>query len=111
MYISPYSYQFVDHKLFTTISSPPNISNTKNDFTIWGTRKSISGADLPIHVRYAIAKKPINYTSYDGARFSTTGDNAYDWRELIYQMAQDYYKHNTESNFLLKIQNNNSWCK
>ena len=111
MYTSPYSYQFIDHKLFTTISSPPNISNTKNDFTIWGIRKSIAGADLPIHVRYAIAKKPINYTSYDGARFSTTGDNAYDWRELIYQMAQDYYKHNTESNFLLKIQNNNSWCK
>lgn len=111
MYTSPYSYQFIDHKLFTTISSPPNISNTKNDFTIWGIKKSIAGADLPIHVRYAIAKKPINYTSYDGIRFSTIGDNTYDWRELIYQMAQDYYKHNTESDFLLKIQNNNSWCK
>ena len=109
MCTSPYSYQFLDYKLFTTISSPPNISNTKNDFTIWGTRKSISGADLPIHVRYAIAKKPINYTSYDGN--SSFSINAYDWRELIYRMAQDYYKYNGKADFLIKIQKNNPWCK
>ena len=110
MYASPYSYQFTDYKLFTAISSPPNINNTKNDFTIWGTRKSISGVDLPIHVRYAITKKPTSYKSYDGINYSTTGSNAVDWRELIYQMSKDYYKHNTELDFLIKTQNNNSWC-
>ena len=110
MYASPYSYQFTDYKLFTVISSPPNINNTKNDFTIWGTRKSISGVDLPIHVRYAITQKPTSYKSYDGINYSTTGSNAVDWRELIYQMSKDYYKHNTELDFLVKIQNNNSWC-
>ena len=110
MYASPYSYQFTDYKLFTAISSPPNINNTKNDFTIWGTRKSISGVDLPIHVRYAITQKPTSYKSYDGITYSTTGSNAVDWRELIYQMSKDYYKHNTELDFLVKIQNNNSWC-
>ena len=108
MYTSPYSYQFIDHKLFTTISSPPNISNTKNDFTIWGTTKSISGADLPIHVRYAISKKPTEYKSYDDVLFE---DKIYDWRELIYQMAKDYFKNNAKSNFLIKIQKNNPWCK
>ena len=110
MYASPYSYQFTDYKLFTAISSPPNINNTKNDFTIWGTRKSISGVDLPIHVRYAITQKPTSYKSYDGINYSTTGSNALDWRELIYQMSKDYYKHNTDPNFLVKVQNNNSWC-
>lgn len=114
MHTSPYSYQFTDHKLFSAISSPPNIANTKNDFTIWGTRKSISGVDLPIHVRYAIAKKPIRYKSYDGIVYSTIkeegAEKVVDWRELIYQMSKDYYKHNTKSDFLIKIQENNSWC-
>ena len=32
----------------------------------------------------------------------------YDWRELIYQMAIDFYKHNTEPDFLLKIEEKNS---
>jgi hypothetical protein len=33
-----------------------------------------------------------------------------DWRELIYQMAIDYMRFGTESDFYLKLQNDNSWC-
>lgn len=63
MHISPYSYRFEDPTLFTAISNSPNINNLKNDFAIWGTRKSATGDDLPIHARYAIDKKPIKYVS------------------------------------------------
>lgn len=34
-----------------------------------------------------------------------------DWRELIYLMARDYYQHHESSNYELKLQENNSWCK
>lgn len=63
---TPYSYQFNDTKLFTTISNNPKVNNIKNDYSIWGVRKSISGSNLPIHVRYAIDDKPLEYNSpYD----------------------------------------------
>lgn len=113
MYTSQYSYKFEDEELFTTISNSPNINNLKNDFSIWGNRKSTTGDDLPIHARYAIDKKPIQYHSLpyyeDGALKEsyeyTTAD--YDWRELIYQMAIDFYKHNQESDYLLKLEKYN----
>ena len=63
MYTSQYSYKFEDEQLFTAISNSPNINNLKNDFAIWGTRKSATGDDLPIHARYAIDKKPTQYIS------------------------------------------------
>lgn len=61
MTVSPYSYKFEDERLFTSISETPQVPNVKNDFTVWGSRKGIAGTDIPIHVRYAIDKKPQNY--------------------------------------------------
>ena len=113
MQASQYSYKFEDEKLFTAISNSPNINNLKNDFAIWGSRKSTTGDDLPIHARYAIDKKPTQYRSLpyykDGelkeSHEYTTTD--YDWRELIYQMAIDFYRHNQESDYLLKLEGYN----
>jgi hypothetical protein len=50
-----------DAKLTTAFSNTPNLLNVKNDFAVWGTYKSMSGTDLPIHMRYAIDKKPTWY--------------------------------------------------
>ena len=61
MDVSPISYQFQDNKILISISNTPNYSNLKNDFSIWGKRTSISGAELPIHLRYAIQKRPKIY--------------------------------------------------
>jgi hypothetical protein len=33
--------------------------------------------------------------------------NYVDWREIIYQMAKDYYQHNTEDDFELRVRENN----
>ena len=61
MDVSPISYQFQSNKLITSISNNPDLSNVKNDFSIWGKRTSISGAEIPIHLRFAIQKKPVIY--------------------------------------------------
>ena len=58
-----FSYKFTDSKLFSVFNNTPNISNLKNDYSIWGSRKSSSGAQIPIHYRYAIDTKPVMYTT------------------------------------------------
>ena len=56
-------YSFDNNKLFTSFSNSPNLSNLKNDYSIWGQRTSISGIKIPVHYRYAIDIKPKEYTS------------------------------------------------
>lgn len=34
----------------------------------------------------------------------------YDWREIIYQMAEDFYDHHTENDYYIKLQQSNPWC-
>jgi hypothetical protein len=49
--------------MLTAISKQPSLTNLKNDFAIQGTRKSATGADILIHMRYAISDKPVKYHS------------------------------------------------
>lgn len=65
-------YSFNDGELITAFNNNPNLTNLKNDYSIWGKRKSVSGADIPIHMRYAIDKKPTYYKTYDGTKFYST---------------------------------------
>jgi hypothetical protein len=59
MYDKDYSYSLIGNQVITAFNSTPNIKDLKNDFSIWGVKKSISGVDLPVHMRFAIDKKPI----------------------------------------------------
>lgn len=113
-YTSSVVYKFEDGTLVTSFQNSPNLSNLKNDYSIWGERESVSGAKLPIHYRYAIDVKPETYTTLnitaddikgynssnpDGIQLTTQKSitysaEDYDWRELIYQMALDYFKYN-----------------
>ncbi len=146
------TYSFEDGILLSAFTDAPAILNIKNDFSVWGKRKSAAtGNDLPIHMRYAIDFKPVYYHSIDPEKtkpyvsleygeyeqvFDVTKNNfanyiqttklyiknlngtysiatkyikdeqyykalntntnviRCDWRELIYQMACDYYKFN-----------------
>lgn len=87
-----YKYSFSNSEIITNFTNTPNILNIKNDFSIWGTRKTET-SDIDIHLRFAVDKKPIQY--------HTTGlgntpsklysiNDGYDWREIIYQMAVDH---------------------
>ena len=101
-------FNFEDSKLISAFQNSPVLNNVKNDYAIWGKRKSVSGAEIAIHMRYAIDKKPKYYkalnkeiyitdqyipTEEEYAEASTYGHNFHevDWREIIYQMALDYF--------------------
>lgn len=85
-----YSYKFENLKLITSIGKSPNVAKVKNDFSVWGTRKGVSGTEIPIHVRYAIHNKPTVYETLRDGKDTIYSTSDYDWRELIYQMAKDY---------------------
>lgn len=108
-------YSFEDNQLLIALSKQPTLTNLRNDFSIQGVRKSVSGADIKIHMRYAISDKPIEYTTYDGIRYIADSEeikitNSYikcDWRELLYQMAKDYLRYNQSEDDMWKIAQNN----
>lgn len=105
VYATPFAYNFEGNQLITSMNNSPNLLNIKNDYTIWGVREPVnSDIEVPIHMRYAIDKKPSRYKSYEGNLYRSED---WDWRELIYQMAKDYMNYNKKDDFLTKIANNN----
>lgn len=75
-HVSDYTYSLYNSKLVSSFSNAPALNNVKNDFSIWGTKKGATGIDLPIHMRYAIDKKPTYYTTVDGLTTYTTKTEA-----------------------------------
>jgi hypothetical protein len=112
-YATPYAYKFIGGELVTSFNNNPDISNMKNDYSVWGERTSVAGGKIPIHLRYAIDVKPTVYnsivvedtnpdvvaynekygTSIKGQNSIEYNDSTYDWRELIYQMAKDHLQY------------------
>lgn len=64
----PIAWDFGKGELITSYSNTPNLSNIKNDFSIWGTRTSSSGQEFPIHLRQAIDKKPEIYCTIEATQ-------------------------------------------
>lgn len=187
-YTSEVQYTFENNDLITSIQNSPKLDNIKNDYSVWGVRKTLSGTEVPIHARYAIDKKPYCYVTFPKTKFNyvtnkdeliterfqgtdylvqeiyvnneftdevlmdyfyrgedldveeshydvfefkvriepikyktknLNDETVYpgilykyilcDWREVIYQMALDYYKHNQENNFLALVSQNNTF--
>ena len=103
--VSQVQYSFVDNLLFTVLNNTPNINNIKNDYAIWGKKKTNStGKELSIHMRCAIDEKPEKYVAWDGTVYTSTD---WDWRELIFRMAEDYYAHNHDDNYEVVLYQNN----
>jgi hypothetical protein len=65
MLSSATAYTFSGGELITAFNNTPNLTNLRNDYSIWGERTSISGAKLPVHMRYAIDTKPVRYKSIE----------------------------------------------
>ena len=119
------AYTFSGGELITAFNNNPNLLNLRNDYSIWGERIGISGASIPVHLRYAIDLKPTSYTQIlveegnsdidtynekygtslkcqpDPKTFSVS--DGWDWREIIYQMALDYYKYNHLDDFEIRL--------
>ena len=82
-------YHFEDGNLISAYSNSPDYANLRNDFSIWGEKKSITGdKTIPIHLRYAIDKKPTYYRSYSGHIFTTEALEPYEvWLQRITEEA------------------------
>ena len=107
--VSQVEYSFIGGTMTTTFNNNPNIANIRNDYAIWGKKKASSeGKDNAIHMRVAIDERPESYTSFDGITYTS---QKWDWRELIYQMAQDFYNHNHDDDFDIVLHNNNPTYK
>lgn len=103
--VSQVEYNFIGGETLTTFNNTPNISNIRNDYAIWGKKKKSSeGKDNAIHMRVAIDTKPTVYKAFDGTVYTS---EEWDWRELIYQMALDFYNHNHDDDFDVVLHNNN----
>lgn len=92
-YTASYLFSFEDGTLITSYQNNPNLANLKNDFAIWGVRKGVGGADLPIHMRYAIDTKPTYYTSLYGITYTTRSEEEveYDKKNSEYDIGQAGY--------------------
>lgn len=126
------AYSFYGNELITALSNSPKLDNIKNDYSIWGTKKSATGKELDVHLRYAVHSKPGIYTTVEVTADEVksfkelypefTGlesqqsktyvveeakneqeEQVKDWRELIYIMAQDYSKYSHFDNFEDKV--------
>lgn len=60
------AYTFDDSALATQYQNTPNMNNIKNDYIIWGERKSLTGSTIKFHGRYAIDNPPLEYTDFNG---------------------------------------------
>ena len=117
------AYVFDDGVKITQFNNNPDLLNLKNDFVVRGERTGVSGSALPIIFRYAIDVKPTKYysipvsdedpklieynqkynTNLKGQTRKSYTVSEYDWREIIYQMASDYYKYNWLDDFEWRV--------
>ena len=67
-------YEFNDGNLITSYSNSPQYQQIKNDFIIWGKKKTITGQELPIRYHLAIDRKPAVGNTYDVFFFADPDD-------------------------------------
>ena len=68
-------YSFQGSTLITSFTNNPNLNNLRNDFTVWGIKKSQSGGkEIPIHMRYAIDEKPVRYVTINGDEYEASDE-------------------------------------
>lgn len=66
-----FSFNFEGNRLISAVQNTPVLSNLRNDFIVWGKRKTLTGNEVPIHGRYAIDKKPKEYRAFNGVLYYT----------------------------------------
>ena len=89
------AYTFVGGELVTTFNNNPAMENLKNDYSVWGERLGVSGQALPVHMRYAIDKKPVYYKALDDKIYTTSEQT---FRDLLTAALQD-----VKTNYFNKI--------
>lgn len=113
-------YNFEGNKLVSSVNNNPQLQNIKNDYSVFGVRKGLNDSEIVIHARIAIDDKPERYCAFDGTLYQVEGAEPVTgqgilraktaiWREIIFQMAIDYYEHSHEDDFLYNLEKNNTF--
>lgn len=83
------AYSFKDSNIISSYNNTPNWLNIKNDFVVWGKRKTTSGAEVPIRYHVAIDKKPVVPSSY--------GDIP--WQVFLYEYGKNAENNATDAGY------------
>ena len=68
-------YNFNNSNLITSYNNTPQYQKIKNDFLVWGIRKTAEGKDIPIRYHLAIDKKPKIGNTYKVFFYTDPDDN------------------------------------
>ena len=90
-------YRFEGNNLITSFQNTPNLTNMKNDYSIWGERESVTGVKIPIHYRYAIDEKPIYYKTIAEKEFFSSPEELEKKKESERLKALEKFKHRINS--------------
>ena len=77
-------YNFNDSNLISSYNNTPQYNMIKNDFIVWGIRKTIQGIEIPIRYHLAIDKKPKVGNTYYAFRYEDPQDHLIKWHCPIY---------------------------
>lgn len=83
------AYSFKDSNIISSYNNTPNWLNIKNDFVVWGKRKTTSGAEVPIRYHVAIDKKPVVPSGY--------GDIP--WQVFLYEYGKNATNNATDAGY------------
>ena len=84
--------------LTTAFTNTPALTNLKNDYSVWGTRKTINGTEVPIHARYAIDQKPFVYITFPKTKFNNQTNTLIPYSNCILIVQK------TSRKFLVQVQ-------
>lgn len=102
------AYEFDTTNLITALTNTPQYNNIKNDFIIWGKRKTASGAEVPIRYRLVFSN------SYPKKDTDTTVDNCREYEVVDGIKGYKKYILNTDktiSTLPFKNENNDIYYK
>ena len=70
-------YRFTNENLIASYANTPQYGMIKNDFIVWGVRKTLDGLEFPIRYHLAIDKKPKIGKIYKNIYFVTVDGNEF----------------------------------
>ena len=82
-------YSFEGSRIVSAYQNTPKLGDIKNDYTVWGKKKTSSGVEIPIHMRYAIDEKPQIYISFLKSDFSSDSIDNTQKRKIF--VTQEYF--------------------
>lgn len=73
------AFEFNDSNLIASYSNTPKYSEIKNDFMVWGIRKTSDGIQIPLRYHLAIDRKPQVGNTYQVFQYEDSIDGQLKW--------------------------------